>query len=130
MIQEHRIFRTKTYDGSDLELEVNWSDHAKVKDCQIIRLRSGDKEIEVERNELVNILMMVGNKENQKKLMPMKLTKIRKLERLLTFEFKAKRTYKEGDIVKVTAPWIDVVPEIEEVFAGNLGKKNKLFIGK
>lgn len=127
MITTHQIFRAKTYDGSDIEFEVNFSDHAKVRDSQVVRLRYKDVEIDISQKELVSILMMIGTAENQKKLIPMKLTKIRKMERLLTFDWVSSKDYRKGDKITVTAPFIDTMEENEVVMSGTLDQRTKRY---
>lgn len=125
MIDEHRSFQLEGLDGEKIELEVNWSNHKDVKDCQLIKFKLGDNEVTVKRDHFTSLLMMIGRPQDQKKLIPMKLTNIRKLERMLTFEWNASKDYKKGDKITVKAPWIDEVPDVEEIFAGNLEKRKK-----
>jgi len=125
MLKDHRVFNLVSGDGEKVEIEVNWSNHKDVKDCQRLRFKFGDKELDFGRDEIVSILMLAGRSEDQKKLIPMKMTNIRKLERLLTFEWVASKSYQKGDKITVKAPWIDEVPNVEEVFSGNVTAKKK-----
>ena len=115
MLNEHRTFKLKAASGETVEVEINWSDNLKVKDCGLVRFKVGDEEVELQRNDLASLMMLLGNAEEQKKMMPMKLTKVRKLERMLTFEWQASKDYKKGEKVTVKAPWIDTATDVEEV---------------
>jgi len=122
MIDEHRNFVIDG-EGGTMEVEVNWN--GKVGQCEKLRLRIGNEELIVDKDKLVSLLMLLGTESEQKKLTPMKLTRVRKLERMLTFAFKATKDYKKGEPITVKAPWIDEVPDVEEVFAGNVKDRKK-----
>ena len=121
MLNEHRKFQLKTLDGK-LEAEVNWSKEKKVKDCNVIKFTLDDKEFIMKRSELMSLMLLVGSADDQEKLMPMKLSRIKKYETMLTFEFPASRNYKKGEKVLIKAPHIFTIPETEEVIAGNIKK--------
>ena len=123
MLNGHRVLKIKSQAGDNIEVEINFSDNEKVKDAKILRFKIDGKQYDIKKDELVSLMMVVGTIDDQKKLMPMKLTNIRKIERLLTFEWKTTRSYREGEVIQVKAPWIDEVPNVEEVFAGNIKKK-------
>lgn len=127
MLNEHRVLKGKTSDGSDFEMEANWSDHPKIKDSQIIRIRYGDSSFDVSLEDLTKMLMVFGGEGTMKKLLPMKVERIRKMERMLTFEWQAKRDIKRGEKIQIQAPWIDTSVEAEEILSGNVNKKTKFF---
>src|SRR3990167_7529544 len=120
MLTEHRKLRLKTVDNQMIGVEVNYSKSPKVKDCKMIKLGIDGKEYEVERKELMSLMLIIGDKEVQSKLLPIKVEKIRKYETVLGFDFTASKDYKKGDKISVSAPYIVSIPETEEMFAGNL----------
>ena len=125
MLEGHRKLVLKTTTNEDIEIEVNYSSNLEVQNCKIMRIRKGDQEFDVKRDDLVSIMLIIGDMETQKKMLPVKMERVRKLERMLHFDFVAKKDYKRGEKIYVSAPWIDVVPDVEEVFSGNVNK-NKI----
>ena len=123
MISEHRTLRLQTTTGKKFEAEVNFSDNEKIKDCQVVRLHLDGKTIDIKRDELVSLLMVIGDGVDQRKLMPLKLTNIKKVERLLQFRFQASKDYKKGEEIQITAPWIDQVVTEDEILSGNFDKR-------
>ena len=137
MIDEHQKLRVQGKTGKDIEIEVNYSDSEKVKGCKVLKMKIGQEESVISSDDLVSIMMIIGNSKQQRKLLPTQVTKVRKMERLLTFQFKAKRKYEVGEVIRIQAPWIDTIPEAEEVLAGALkGKsvqqpaKSNIYLGK
>ena len=125
MLSDHQVMKLRTAQGQELQVEVNYSKNKKVENCQMVKFHFDGKEFEVKQSDLVAMMMVIGSVENQKKMLPMKMTRIRKMERLLTFEFNAKKAYEKGEVIRIQAPWIDTVPETEEVFAGVVSGKKK-----
>ncbi len=123
MLDEHRTLNVPTVSGDKVELEVNFNE--KVSGCKVVRMLYNSEEFDVKKDDLMSAMLVLGSLEDQKKLIPMKLTRIRKMERLLTFEFKAKKPYREGETIRVQAPWIDEVPDVEETMANEIAKKLK-----
>jgi len=125
MLDEHRVLRLKTEGGEEVEVEINWSDHKKVKNSEMLRFRIDGKEYDIKRKELMALMLLVGSADDQKKMMPTRVTNVKKLERMLVFEYKATRDYKKGEVVHIKAPWIDEIPDYEEVLAGNVKKPKR-----
>lgn len=123
MIRNHDKLTAKTAENQDLTIEVNYSEDPEVKDCKMLRFDCPNLVFHVKREELVSILLMLGDSETQKKLIPVKRTNVKKLERRLHFTFKAQKDYRAGEVIEVVAPWIDEVPTEEEMFAGNLNNR-------
>ncbi len=120
MIDEHRILKLECIGGGTAELEVNYSNNDKVKDCQMIRFRKDKQEFEVKREDLLSLMLIIGDEKTQKSLLPMQTTKVKKIERLLTFDWVASRDYKKGDKITIKAPWIQEEPVNEEMLSGNV----------
>lgn len=125
MLDGHRTLQIPTLDGEMVECEVNFSKNKKVKDCQVIRMRTKGVEFDIERDELTKLLLILGDQQTQKDLTPVHLSKIRKYETLLEFKFKASKAYNKGDEVEVTAPYIIEIPDVEELYSGNVTKLGK-----
>jgi hypothetical protein len=130
LLSEHRILQLRTTKGEKLEAEVNWSSNDKIKDCQVVRLRMDGKEYDIKRDDLTTLLMVFGDESTMKKLMPLKTNTIRKVERLLTFKWKASRDYQKGEEIEVTAPWIDQVVTEDELMSGNFKKRKPVNYGQ
>ena len=123
MIAEHRRFQLPSADGKVLELEVCFSNNKEVMGGKIIRVWAGKDSYDIKQADLANILLVIGDESTQKKLLPMKVRGVKKLERLLHARFKCLRSYAKADEIEVKFPWIDEVPTEEEIYAGNWGKQ-------
>ena len=125
MLEEYRNFRLKTAGGDTVEVEVNWSDNEKDKNCGLVRFKIADKDVEIDRKDLMALMILIGDSADQKKMLPMKMSTVRKMERLLTFEWLASRNYQKGEKITVKAPWIDTHTDAEEMISGALKLKSK-----
>lgn len=123
MLNEFTVLRIRTLEGKDLELIVNYSDKDELKDCQVIKMKYDNNEFQIKQSDLHQVMMTIGTPQVQKDLLPVSLTRVKKTERLLTFEFQAKNNIKKGEKVQVVAPWIDTMEYNEETFAGLVKKK-------
>lgn len=130
MLETHQVMKIKTQNGAQAELEINYSSNKKVIKSQMIKFKINGQEAEIKRNDFIAYMLAIGRMEDQKKLLPMTVTRIRKLERMLTFEIKLKKNHEAGETIIVQAPWIDEIPETEEVFAGNIAKKRSPILDK
>lgn len=128
MLSENRRFTIPTSDGSSLEAEVNFSDSEEVKNAKTVRLHRGDEFFDVKSDDLIAFLFLIGDENTAEKLTPFKQKKIRKLEKLLAFEWTATRDYKKGDRIAVKAPYIETIEDSEEMMANAV--KNALDKGK
>lgn len=124
MLNDHQTLRLKSLnDGKDIEVEVNFSDQEQVKNCQVLRLKYDGKTMLVKQDDLLQIMLVIGSPETQKKLIPVTYNKVKKIERLLTFEFNASKDYRKGDKISIKAPWIEEVVDTEAAYAGAVQKK-------
>lgn len=123
MITDHRVLQLRTTRGEKIEAEVNYSDNENVSKCQVIKFKFDGKEFEIKRDELTTLLMVIGSEVDQKKLLPLKLNKIKKVERLLVFDYKASKDYKKGETVTIRAPWIDTVVSDDEILSGAFSQR-------
>ena len=120
MLTQHRKLRLKTVDNQLIDVEINYSNSPKVKDCKIVKFAIGDKDYEIERQELLSLMLIIGDSETQGKMLPIKLQKIRKYETELELKFTCKKDYRKGEDITVRAPYIAEIPDEEEMFAGNV----------
>lgn len=128
MLKDHQVMRLNTVDGGIVEAEVNYSNNPKVESCGIVRFSYNGVEFDISKDVLMSLMLAIGTPTENEKLLPMKLKNIKKIERLLTFEWQASRDYQKGEKITVRAPWIDEVPTEQEVLAGNVsGRKKKMF---
>lgn len=130
MITDHRVLQLRTIRGEKVEAEVNYSDNENVNKCQVVRIKFDEKEFEIKRDELTTLLMVIGSEVDQKKLLPLKLNKIKKVERLLVFDYKASKDYKKGETVTIRAPWIDEIVTEDEVLSGAFNKRKTKHYGR
>lgn len=118
MIDDHRRFRIGLLDGGHIEVEVNFDKSDKVSESKVLRLFIDGKTFDVIAKDLVSFLVLVGDVGVKKDLIPAKITKVRKQQRLLRYSFKASKDYKKGEVITVDAPYIDTHTDVEEVVAG------------
>ena len=111
-----------TMHGGPFVAQVKYMDEAP---DDVVVLRRGDQKIALKRDDLVGFILSIGDPRDIKKLIPVQRTHVRKLERMLGFEWTASRDYKKGDKIEVRAPWLDVQTDVEEVFADALVKAKK-----
>ena len=129
MIETHEMLVLKTAEGGDIKLEVNWSEEADVSEAKMIRLHVGESTFTIKRDDLVGMLMVIGDAKSQKKLMPVSVKNVKKLERRLTIDVKLRKDMRAGELLRVVVPWIDEVPTEEELMAGNLNKRKPKLYG-
>lgn len=92
MINEYAIFTV-----GELKLEVNWNE--EVTPCKKIRLIHPHGEGELDRDELMGIIMLFGNDAEQESLVKVTKKEMVLIERLL--HIKAKKDLKAGEIITV-----------------------------
>lgn len=100
-------------------MEVNWNDDPEVKDCKLIRIYDGQNNYTVRRDDLLTIMLVFGDLNTQKALLPLNVQKVKKVERLLQGSLVAKKNYVKGEKIFYQIPWIDSVPINEEVLTGD-----------
>lgn len=130
MIKEHDLLVLKTLEGQDITFEVNYSEDPEIKDCKIFRLKVGELVFHVKRDDLVSLLMVMGDASSQKKLIPTRIKNVKRVERRLHATFKCQKDYRAGEVIEVILPWIDEVPTEDEVFAGNLNNRKPKLYGR
>lgn len=119
MLSEHKILQLPNLQGGIVEVDVNFSNNAKVKDCQVLRFKFGGQEVDVKRDDIVNMILALGKEEQIEQLLPVNHHKVKQIERKLTFEFTATQDYAKGEKIQVVAPWIDQQIVTQESFAGS-----------
>lgn len=119
----------KTLENEDIECEVNYSDDPEINGCKVFRVHMGEKIFQIKRDELLRLMLALGDPSTQKKLLPIKVKNVKQIRRNLHFRFNAKKDYRKGEVIEVVAPWIDEVPTEEEILSGNLNaRKPKLAV--
>lgn len=84
----------------------------------------------MKRDELVSLLLIVGSAEVHQKLLPIKLTNVRKAQRMLGFEWISPREYRKGEKITVQAPWIDEIVTEDEVFSGAIKRRKSKILDR
>lgn len=113
MLSEHHIVNLIDRSGKhNFTAEVNWNpEDAKSNKSKVIRLKCSDgKEAYVTREDLLQFFFAIGTPEQQQKLMPQTLTKMRWYETILTV--KAHKDIRRGE--EVTFPVKLSLPPIED----------------
>ena len=124
MIDDYRCFRLGTLNGGDIEIEVNFAENEEVSNSKVLRLKIDGKKYDVPTKDLVSFLLLVGDVNVKKDLMPAKITRVRKLQRMFQYVFKASKDYKKGEEITGVFPYVDMHTDIEEALAGAM-KNNK-----
>lgn len=125
MLEEHRRLRLPRLDGGEFEVEINWSEDPKISESKVLRFHDGERFFDIKRDDLLTLMLVVGDANVQKNLLPMNVRRVRRVERLLQGSFKAKKNYTKGDVIYWQAPWIDEIPIDEEVLSGNIANLGK-----
>ncbi len=92
MIHEYAIFTV-----GDLKLEVNWA--PEVIPCKKIKLITPAGEGELDRNELMGIIMLFGDDAQQETLVQVTKKEMVLIERML--HIKATKDLKQGELITV-----------------------------
>lgn len=124
MISEFREFYLDSGKGN-IKARVNWNDSDEVKNCETIEFQVKKEKFWIKRSDLVAFLMVIGTQDDIKNLLPMKLSKVRRYETILEFEWKASRDIRKGEKVTVRAPHVVSLPVEDEIFSGNIETRYK-----
>lgn len=115
MISEHNKFRLGTPEAG-VSLEVNWTDSEEVRDCKRIRVHipksKEDKSFVIKKEELNAILFVLGNKEEQMKMIPQVESRSRWYETVVTVKNKSGKPIPPGG--DITFPITLTLPTFEE----------------
>ena len=131
MIKNHAQIRIPDENKEKhLELEVNWAPKdEKSNDCKLIRAHYPDGTIALFRREHLNaFLFAIGTEENQRDLIPQKLTSIRNYETILGITAHKRIEKGEKINVKVKIPIPIDSQEVVTKLGGKSGIKSKLKI--
>jgi len=103
-------------------IEANWKpDDTKTNEGKILKFTFPDNQIAyIKREELHQILFAIGTPEQQQKLIPQTLTKVRWYETVLSV--KAKNDIRKGE--SITFPIKISLPETKEEVIGKVKKSN------
>lgn len=102
---------------NDLEVEINFSDEERFKDC--VKVKMGKDEAFISKQDLYSVVWSIADPENQEKMLPVKQTLVRKIVKKHIIE--VKKPLKVGD--KVIAYCHTNIPvEIYEGLKGMMPK--------
>jgi len=118
MIEDHRRLCLPLLGGGEIEIEVNFDKSDEVKNSKVLRLFINGKHYDVSAKDLVSFLILVGDLNVKKDLLPIKVTKISTTERMVTATFTASKDYKKGDKITYAAPYRHSHESAEEMVAG------------
>ena len=119
MIKGHEIFKIIDENKiNSFKIEVNWNEKdEKTNKCKMLRVIFPDgKECVIKKESLAAILFAIGNEEEQRKLIPQKITRVRWYETVLSV--KATKDIRKGE--NITFPVKLTMPSEEEQIIGAL----------
>lgn len=124
MISSYNKLRIVDEAGKNhLLVEVNWNEKdEKTNKCQVLKLTYPDgSQAYVKREYFMSFLFAIGQPEEQRKMIPQTITKVRVYKTMLGIT--AKQDIKKGQKinVKVEIP----LPEIVDQIVGEVENKNK-----
>lgn len=130
MLDEHRRLNLALVDGGHIEVEVNFEAPEKRGGSKVMRFFIGGKTYDIKTKDIRDLLLVVGDVDIKKDLIPVRVSRVRKLERMLQYEFKASKDYKKGEPITVVAPFMDTHTDVEEMLSGAVKNviRNKTFI--
>ena len=107
-----------------IELQVNWNPKdEKTNKCQVIKFTWPDgTESYIKKEDLLFFLFSIGSPDEQVKMTPTQVTRVRKFKRMYGIE--AKRDIKKGEKinVEIEIPLPDIV---DEIIGEVKGRENK-----
>ena len=119
MLKTHEKFWLMDKAGKHkLFAEVNWNPKdSSTNECRVVRFTcpNGD-EIHVDKKHLLEMLFAMGKPEEQQKMIPQKLTRVRWYETVLSI--KAKKDIHRGELI--TFPIKLSLPPLEEEVVGEI----------
>lgn len=114
------------HNKNDIIIEVNFDNKPETLDCQVIKVTLGKTVRYVKRDHLMAILMVVGRPEDQRDLIPIATTMIRKYQTMLGIT--ATKDIKKGEKINVV---VDIpLPPIEQEVIQAAKKLNPAAIAK
>ena len=132
MLTENHIFCPDDQGGkTKVEFEVNWNPNDETTNTsKVVRLSCDGKAAYIKREDLMNFLFAIGLPEDQRKMIPQTLTKVRWYETVLGI--KAKKDIRRGEEVRFAVKLS--LPPIQDEIVGEIKrsqtKTNIPIIGK
>lgn len=119
MIKSHEKFRILDENKlNNFTAEVNWNEKdEKTNNCKMLRIIFPDgKECIMKKEQFTALLFAIGNEEEQRKMIPQKITRVRWYETVLSI--KATKDIRKGE--SITFPIKLTMPSEEEQIIGAL----------
>lgn len=122
MIKHYEKFQLIDESGkNNLIIEVNWNDNPKQNECKLLKLTYPDgKQAFVKKEYLNSLLFVIGTPEEQIKMVPQKLTTVRKYTTVLGIT--AKQDIKKGEQIKCAVE-IDLPAVVSDIISEVRGEK-------
>ena len=124
MIKGHEKFRVLSEgEGKDFFIEVNWNPKdEKITGCKILKVIFPNRDITYMKKEhFMAILFAIGNEEEQRKMIPQKLTRVKWYETVVSV--KATKDIRRGE--NLTFPIKITLPAVEEEVVGDIKREAK-----
>jgi hypothetical protein len=126
MITHYEKFRLLDKAGTrNLLVEVNWNpDDKDTNECKVLKLTYPDgTNAYVDKNYFNSLLFVIGNSEEQMKMIPQKLTTIRKYKTILGIT--AKEDIKKGQQINCAVE-IDLPKVVDEIIGEYKGDRGEI----
>ena len=128
MILEHEKFKLHDKNGKyPVVLSVNWNpDDPLTNECKVVKVKwkNGEEAI-INREHLHGFLFAIGRSEDQQKLIPQTLTRVKWYE--TTVSVKAKTDIRKGE--NITFPIKITLPSVEEHAIAEVKRERGLLVG-
>lgn len=123
MIKEYEQFTLHDKNGNnDITAEVNWrTEDEKLNKCQVVRLTLDGERAYISKKELNAFLFVIGARNEQRKMIPMTVTKVRHYK--TTVSIMLPKDAKKGTIIR--GPVTITLPAVSEEIVGEVAKKAK-----
>jgi len=125
MLKTPEIFRIPQLNpGKNIEIEVNWNpDDEKTNECKVLKFKYPDGSISyVKKDHFYGLLFTIGSKEQQRKMIPQRLSEVRHYNTDLYLQMR--KDCKKGDIIKV--PVNLSLPSVEEEVIGEVSRRKSV----
>ncbi|MFA5163921.1 MAG: hypothetical protein WC441_05400 [Patescibacteria group bacterium] len=121
MIEDYEQFVLHDKQGkNDIIMEVNWRPQdEKLNKCQVIRAKLGEKTCYLDKEELNAFLFVIGKPSEQRKMIPMTITKVRHYR--TTVNIMATRDVRKGEIIR--GPVTITLPSVSEEIIADVARE-------
>lgn len=124
MILTHEIIGVPSLNKKEIKMEVNWNpnDH-ETNECKVLKFIFPNKEeLFIEKRHFFSLLMIIGSEQEQKKAIPVQITRTRHYA--TNMFVRLNQDMKKGEILKV--PVNITLPAVSEEIVADVIKGKKV----